>query len=200
MNICAIIPVKKLSKSKSRLAESLNQDERQDLTLKMLKHVLKVVTKSIKEVLVIGTDKEIKKVSTELGAHFVKDKTSSLNSAINQAISKCIKNKHDAILLVAGDLPLLSNEDLKRLINSIDDKSIVICPSKDCGTNALFLRPPRTIAVHFGINSLEKHLKEAIKKNRKFQLFWSLGFAFDVDMPEDLRLLKILKNKKLLRL
>ena len=111
MNICAIIPVKKLSKSKLRLAESLNQDERQDLTLKMLKHVLKVVTKSIKEVLVIGTDKEIKKVSTELGAHFVKDKTSSLNSAINQAISKCIKNKHDAILYLLEKMKKIKDEN-----------------------------------------------------------------------------------------
>ena len=196
MNICAIVPVKKLSRSKLRLTESLNQKERQDLTLKMLKHVLSVVTKSIKEILVIGSDEEIKKISTKYGAKFEKDKASSLNGAINQAIRKCVKNKHDAILLVAGDLPLLSNKDLKRLIDSIDDESVVICPSKDCGTNTLFLRPPRTIAIHFGINSLEKHLKEAIKKNRKFRLFWSLGFAFDVDVVEDLKLLKILTKKK----
>ncbi|WP_455369649.1 2-phospho-L-lactate guanylyltransferase [[Eubacterium] cellulosolvens] len=195
MNVCAIVPVKKLSLSKLRLTESLTPHERQDLTLKMLKHVLKVVTKSIKEVLVIGSDEEIKKISKEYGAKFEKDKTSSLNRAIDQAIRKCIKKEHDAILLVAADLPLLSNKDLKQLINSINDESVIICPSKDCGTNTLFLRPPRTIPVHFGINSLEKHLKEAIKKNRKFRLFWSLGFAFDIDVPEDLRLLKILTKK-----
>jgi 2-phospho-L-lactate guanylyltransferase len=198
MNICAIVPVKKLSRSKLRLTESLNQKERQDLTLKMLNHVLSVVTKSIKQVLVIGSDQEIKKISTKYGAKFEKDKTSSLNGAINQAIRKCVKNNHDAILMVAGDLPLLSNKDLKRLIDSIDDESVVICPSKDCGTNILFLRPPRTISIHFGINSLEKHLKEAIKKNRKFRLFWSLGFAFDVDVVEDLKLLKTLTKKKII--
>ena len=195
MNICAIVPVKKLSRSKLRLKKSLDPTERQDLTLKMLKHVLNVVTKSINEVLVIGSDEEIKKISTEYDVIFEKDKTSSLNGAIDQAIRKSIKHKHDAILLVAGDLPLLSNQDLKRLINSIDDESVVICPSKDCGTNALFLHPPRAIKVHFGINSLEKHLREAVNRNRNFRLFWSLGFAFDVDMPEDLQLLKILKKK-----
>ena len=195
MNICAIVPVKKLSRSKLRLTESLNPNERQTLTLKMLRHVLKVVTKSIREVLVIGSDKEIKKISTEYGVKFEKDKTSSLNGAINQAIRRCIKNEYDAILLVAGDLPLLSNQDLKRLINSIDNESVVICPSKDCGTNALFLHPPRAIPVHFGVNSLDKHLKEVVNRNRKFRLFWSLGFAFDVDVPEDLQLLKILKKK-----
>lgn len=195
MNICAIVPVKKLSSSKLRLAESLNSNERQDLTIKMLRHVLKIVTKSIKEVLVIGSDEEIKKISSEYKVTFEKDKTSSLNGAIDQAIRQCIKNKHDAILLVAGDLPLLSNKDLKQLISSIDDESVVICPSKDCGTNTLFLRPPRAIPVHFGVNSLEKHLKEAVNRNRKFRLFWSLGFAFDVDVPEDLKLLKNLKKK-----
>ena len=195
MNVCAIVPVKKLSISKLRLTESLNSNERQDLTIKMLRHVLKIVTKSIKEVLVIGSDEEIKKISSEYKVTFEKDKTSSLNGAIDQAIRQCIKNKHDAILLVAGDLPLLSNKDLKQLINSIDDESVVICPSKDCGTNALFLCPPRAIPVHFGVNSLEKHLKEAVNRNRKFRLFWSLGFAFDVDVPEDLKLLKNLKKK-----
>lgn len=195
MNICAIVPVKKLSRSKLRLAKSLNPNERQDLTIKMLRHVLKIVTKSINEVLVIGSDEEIKRISTEYEVTFEKDKTSSLNGAIDQGIRKCIKNKHDAILLVAGDLPLLSNQDLKRLINSIYDESVVICPSKDCGTNTLFLRPPKAIPVHFGVNSLEKHLKEAVNRNRKFRLFWSLGFSFDVDVPEDLQLLKIFKKK-----
>lgn len=195
MNVCAIVPVKKLSRSKLRLAKSLNPNERQDLTIKMLRHVLKIVTKSINEVLVIGSDEEIKRISTEYEVTFEKDKTSSLNGAIDQAIRKCIKNKHDAILLVAGDLPLLSNQDLKRLINSIYDESVVICPSKDCGTNTLFLRPPKAIQVHFGVNSLEKHLKEAVNRNRKFRLFWSLGFSFDVDVPEDLQLLKIFKKK-----
>jgi 2-phospho-L-lactate guanylyltransferase len=195
MNICAIVAVKKLSRSKLRLTKSLKPNERQDLTQKILRHVLKIVTKSIKEVLVIGSDEEIKKISSEYEVTFEKDKTSSLNGAIDQAIRKCIKNKHDAILLVAGDLPLLSNQDLKQLINSIDDESVVICPSKDCGTNTLFLRPPKAIPVHFGVNSLEKHLKEAVNRNRKFRIFWSLGFAFDVDVPEDLQLLKILKKK-----
>lgn len=195
MNIGAIVPVKKLSRSKLRLTKSLNPNERQDLTIKMLRHVLKIVTKSINEVLVIGSDEEIKRISTEYEVTFEKDKTSTLNGAIDQAIRKCIKNKHDAILLVAGDLPLLSNQDLKQLINSIDDESVVICPSKDCGTNTLFLRPPRAIPVHFGVNSLKKHLKEAVNRNRKFRLFWSPGFTFDVDVPEDLQLLKILKKK-----
>jgi 2-phospho-L-lactate guanylyltransferase len=195
MNICAIVPVKKLSRSKLRLTKSLKPNERQDLSQKMLRHVLKIVTKSIKKVLVVGSDEEIKKLCSEYKVTFVKDETSSLNGAIDQAIRRCMKNKHDAILVIAGDLPLLSNQDLKRLIDSIDDESVVICPSKDCGTNSLFLRPPRAIKVHFGVNSLEKHLKEAVKKNRKFRLFWSLGFAFDVDVPEDLQLLKILKKK-----
>jgi 2-phospho-L-lactate guanylyltransferase len=195
MNICAIVPVKKLSRSKLRLAESLNSNERQDLTIKMLRHVLKIVTKSIKEVLVIGSDEEIKKISSEYKVTFEKDKKASLNGAIDQAIRQCIKNKHESILLIAGDLPLLSNKDLKQLINSIDDESVVICPSKDCGTNALFLRPPRAIPLHFGVNSFEKHLKEAVNRNRKFCLFWSLGFAFDVDVPEDLKLLKNLRKK-----
>jgi 2-phospho-L-lactate guanylyltransferase len=195
MNICAIVPVKKLSRSKLRLEKSLNPKKRQDLTLKMLRHVLSVITKSIKKVIVIGSDEEIKKISTEYDVTFEKDKTSSLNGAIDQAIRKCMKNKYDAILLVAADLPLLSNQDLKRLIHSINDESVVICPSKDCGTNALFLHPPRAMPVNFGVNSLEKHLKEAVKRKRKFHLFWSLGFAFDVDVPEDLKLLKILKKK-----
>ena len=189
MRTCAIVPVKRLLHSKARLAPSLNPDERKDLTLKMLGHVLSELTRWVGQAIVVGSDEEVRKVGENSGALFEVDQTSSLNSAVTQAISRCMAKGFDSVLVIAADLPLLSSRELKNMMNNTADESIVICPSKDCGTNALFLRPPRSIPVRFGPGSLTGHLKEAIGSGRKFKLYWSPGLAFDLDTDADLHTL-----------
>lgn len=175
--------------SKARLATLLDPAERRDLTLKMLSHVLDALTELNGRVIVIGSDNEVRKVSQNRGSLFELDQTNSLNGAISQAISRCIAERFDSVLVVAADLPFLSTHELKKMIDSIGAESIVICPSKDCGTNALFLRPPRSMPMRFGPRSLVRHLKEAMRSGRKFKLYWSPGLAFDLDRVADFRIL-----------
>lgn len=187
MRLCVIIPVKRLSSSKARLASHLSSRERKDLTLKMLRSVLKAVLTMTRDVIIIGSDKEVKKTSEDHDVVFEQDRTSSLNEAVGQAIKRAIHRKFDAVLVVAADLPFLSSVDLRRLMEELRDESVVICPSKDCGTNALFLSPPQSIGVQFGSHSLVSHLKAAMGSRRKFKIFWSSGLSFDVDTPRDLK-------------
>lgn len=189
MRTCALVPVKRLAHSKARLAPLLNSSERKDLTLKMLRHVLDALTDWTGQVLVVGSDQEVRKLSRNSGALFELDQTSSLNSAVAQAIGRCVAKGFDAVLVVAADLPFLSSHELKKMTDNIDEESIVICPSKDCGTNALFLRPSGSIPVRFGRGSLTGHLKEAMRSGRRFKLYWSPGLAFDLDTVTDFRML-----------
>jgi len=194
MRICAIVPVKRLSESKTRLASSLSLVERQDLTLRMLRHILGIVVKLFDEVVIVGLDEEVKKVSRDYSASFMLDKSTSLNQALNQAINRCTQKNFEAVFIVAADLPILSGKEVKRFLASTSDESVVIFPSKDCGTNALFLRPPKAIPARFGPNSLARHLREAMARNRKFKLYWSPGFSFDIDSPRDLQTFESFKE------
>ena len=190
MRTCAIVPVKRLLHSKARLAPSMNPGERRDLTLKMLRHVLSELTGWIGQAIVVGSDEEVRKVAESSGALFELDQASSLNSAVTQAISRCMAEGFDSVLVIAADLPLLSCHELKNMLNNTADESIVICPSKDCGTNALLLRPPRSIPVRFGSRSLTGHLNETMRSGRRFKLYWSLGLTFDLDTAADLQMLR----------
>jgi 2-phospho-L-lactate guanylyltransferase len=194
VRLCVIIPVKNLSSSKARLAASLSLRERKDLTVKMLRHVLSILNKSIGEVLIIGSDDEVRAVSRECNVLFELDKATSLNSAVVQAVGRCVRSGSDAVLLMAADLPLLSYSELENLLENTEGEAVVICPSKDCGTNALFLRPPRTMPVSFGANSFARHLRMALERGRRFKVFWSPGFSFDIDTPEDLKMLDGLRT------
>jgi len=193
VRLSVIIPVKNLSSSKARLAPSLGLKERRGLTVKMIRHVLSTLNKSIGEVLVIGSDDEVRAISEEYNVLFELDKDTSLNGAIVQAIDRCVRSGSDAVLLIAADLPLLSYYEVERLIDNTEGEAVVICPSKDCGTNALFLHPPKTMPVSFGANSFTRHLRMAMERGRRFKVFWSPGFSFDIDTPEDLKMLNALR-------
>jgi 2-phospho-L-lactate guanylyltransferase len=153
----------------------------------MLRLVLRAVLTVTRDVIIIGSDKEVKKTSEDYDLIFEQDRTSSLNEAVGQAVRRSIHRKFDAVLVVAADLPFLSSFDLRRLMEESRDESIVICPSKDCGTNALFLSPPQSIGARFGSHSFVSHLKAAMGSRRRFKIFWSSGLSFDVDTPRDLR-------------
>jgi len=62
MKVCALIPLKELEKSKSRLSNILNEKERIEFTLCMLKDVIKALVNSSKidDIYIIFTGKRIK--------------------------------------------------------------------------------------------------------------------------------------------
>ena len=54
------------------------------------------------------------------------------------------------------------------------------------GTNALYLRPPDAIGMHFGDDSLPKFRDEAEAKGVEFVIHHSDSIALDLDEPSDL--------------
>jgi 2-phospho-L-lactate guanylyltransferase (CobY/MobA/RfbA family) len=58
------------------------------------------------------------------------------------------------------------------------------------GTNALYLRPPGAIPLHFGSESLAKFRNEAERSGVKFVVHDSDAMALDLDEPGDLARLR----------
>ena len=54
------------------------------------------------------------------------------------------------------------------------------------GTNALYLRPPDAIGLHFGDDSLVKFREDAEAKGVEFVIHHSDAIALDLDEPSDL--------------
>jgi len=122
-------------------------------------------------------------------------KTSGLNSAIEEATEWCMRQGADAVLVLPADIPMLSSEEVDRLVNlgNYRKQTIVLSSSYDGGTNALLQSPPNLIHVCFGARSFVKHIKEAQRKGVGVRVYYSTKVAADIDSAEDLR--KLLKKE-----
>jgi 2-phospho-L-lactate guanylyltransferase len=184
-----VIPVKTLLRSKTRLAEVLNLQERQSLTLAMLEDVLRAVQESfmVQQILVVSSDSKVRRFTINFGATFLPEKTNGLNQAIEQAIGWCVENDAKSVLILPADIPLITLSDVNQIINlGSEQTSIVIAPSRNGGTNALLQKPPEVISQRFGPESFSKHLAEASTKGVILHIYRSQNVTMDIDSPEDL--------------
>jgi len=185
----AIIPVKNLDVTKSRLSPLLSNSERGRFVLKMLGDVL-IVTKStprIHQTVVVGMDSETSRVAKSFGAVSLAEVPLGLNEAIFEATKWCAQKGAESVLILPADIPLVTPADLSRILSLGEENAVVISPSRDgTGTNALLLKPPNCIKLFYGPRSFERHMDEALRRKLRFCVFESSRIGLDVDTVEDL--------------
>jgi 2-phospho-L-lactate guanylyltransferase len=193
MTTWAIVPVKPLYRSKSRLADVLTPEERETLSRKMLEHTLEVLTMcdSVHGVLVVSRDPAALAVAREFGVHTVQESGSpELNSALTRASRLVTTWGAKRVLVLPSDLPLLTLGDVQGLLeNGHYPRQAVVSPDRrEDGTNALVMKPPDLFGFSFGSGSFGVHLQQAAKTDAHVREYRSPTLALDVDLPEDLAL------------
>ncbi len=185
----AVVPVKSLGDSKRRLSEVFTPQERKMLTLAMLEDVLVALKNSlIEKVLVVGEDRKVREISENHGTEYLATSKTDLNAAIEEANDLCVKQGAASVLVLPADVPLISVEDINRLVELAGkDQAVVLSPSANWGTNALYQSPPKLIPACFGPNSFLAHVREAYIRGISVRLHFSTGLATDIDAAEDLR-------------
>ena len=188
--IAAIIPVKSLNSSKSRLSPFLTLQQRRNLTLFLLKATIKKVKSSqfISDIIVVSRDNTIENFSAENSLKFIKDSDNGVNNAVILADRYCIENEIDANIVIPNDIPFLSFQSIDQIcvISENYSKCIIICPSKRFdGTNILLRKPPGVIKTFYDNNSYVNHLKEAQKLNVPIESLDHDNLRFDIDTKED---------------
>jgi 2-phospho-L-lactate guanylyltransferase len=189
MSIFTVIPVKTLLKSKTRLSTILTPHERQTLLLKMLEDVCNAIQRSsiVHKIVIISSDLKVQSFSNKFRAVYLQEIKEGLNQALQQATNWCIQNNAKSILIIPTDIPLISPDDIKKIVNlSIEECSIVIAPSKNGGTNILFQKPPDLIPPCYGPESFYKHIIKASDKGVAAKIYTSQNVELDIDTPKDL--------------
>lgn len=184
-----IVPVKKLNEAKSRLSLFLSENERKQFCLEMLEDVLTAIrtTKGIFKIIVVSKDPQVLQIAKKFHVFPFKESRSGLNQAISEAINWCIITNAKITLILPADIPLVSSEDLNRILAFGRTSSMVISPSRrGHGTNALLLNPPRAVPAFYGQDSFQRYIEEASKRGIRFHVYRSPRIAFDVDTIEDL--------------
>lgn len=189
MSTWAIIPVKRLSEAKSSLSAALTLAQRRGLVLCMLADVLNAVrnSRSIASTIIVSPDEEVLDFARANGVIGIVEPEAELNKALKLAIEHAVTRGASSILILPSDIPLLKAVDVENIIAMASlHQDIVIAPSKDNGTNALFLRPPNVMSLRFGGESFPAHLAEARRVDVRPRVYHSVNVATDIDDTADM--------------
>ena len=198
MAVYAVIPVKNLNESKQRLSSVFSPQERKQLTLAMLTDVLTAVKGSnIRKIVISATDPELAQIAQKLGVSFFSPSQNGLNPAVDEAITWSINDGADSVLVLPADLPLLTSQEINQIIALGKNESslIVICPSWNWGTNALFQKSTKLISSRFGPNSFTEHIRQAYCSGICVWIHFSPGISTDIDSEKDLSKLFKVESK-----
>ncbi len=187
----AVIPVKEFARGKRRLQPILTAMERSLLSKTMLEDVLSVVTASslFGRVLTITSDPEAAALARKAGAGIIKEAQQVRQSrSVDAAAAICRQMGADAMLSLPLDVPLVTVDDLVRIVEKgTHSPGVVLSPSRDrLGTNALLTRPPGAIPARFGYDSFQAHRREADARGLPCEICELPNVALDIDEIEDL--------------
>jgi 2-phospho-L-lactate guanylyltransferase len=199
MTLWAIVPVKPLRHGKSRLAGTLNEDQRTELNKALLQHTLETLSelKEVDGVLVISRDPNALKVAHSLGARTVQENgQSQLNTALKRATVVAQVYATRGVLVLPADLPLISKDDILELIRRAGEAPVVvIAPDRHGkGTNALLISPPGLIEYDFGEDSFQRHCERARQAGARLEVVELPSLGLDLDVPEDFEIVKSLES------
>jgi len=195
-----LLPVKPPAEAKSRLRGMLSDAERAELARRIFDHVLKTTLQVVdsNKILVICRDPSVLDGAAKRGARTVREPgENGLNAALAAGRAEAVRRGADAVLVLPGDLPSLSADDIDALIAVGSASGVVIAPdSRDRGTNALMLSPPDLLPFAFGEESFAAHLMAARTRGIEAAVVRRPGLAFDVDTADDYARLRRLESHR----
>ncbi|PID85433.1 MAG: 2-phospho-L-lactate guanylyltransferase [Chloroflexi bacterium] len=190
MNTWAILPVKSLSQSKTRLAHLLSPAERARLMQNLLEHTIDTLhqVSEVSKTLVVSHDDTVLEIAERYQTDtLIETAPFQLKTAVTQATKYAKLHHVDSILIIPADLPFLQAHEIQQLLeNRSPQTACIICPDEtETGTNALFMPPHTDFIFQYGPNSFQKHLNEAKRLHMTTQIVSYPGICFDLDTETD---------------
>lgn len=196
--IIALVPVKPLDTSKSRLAPALSDDERKTLSIQLLKRVLTALQEAgpVDDCWVIGGDDVIQRLAEGYDACWLPELGSGLNDTLARALEQLPEDVTHALILPM-DLPFLTGRAVSDLTRQATEgqADVVIAPDRWAqGSNALLLSrspglaqgAPFGLRPAFGEGSLHRHRQMAESQGLRVVTYQAHELSFDIDTPTDL--------------
>ena len=187
--VYAVVPVKDLRGTKSRLAPVLDPGARAGLTLYMMGRVVGAIREAgIEDVCVVSPDRMVLEEAKRRGATPLIQESRGLNPALEEGRRRAIGLGASKLLVLPADLPLLDAEDVLAVLREAGgEPTVVIAPDgARSGTNALLIQPPDVLPFAFGTGSFEAHVGAARRRGLDVRVCERSHLAFDLDTAGDL--------------
>jgi 2-phospho-L-lactate/phosphoenolpyruvate guanylyltransferase len=190
----ALVPLKSGERAKSRLAAVLSPEQRLRLFYAMAGRVIRTLheCRSIASVAVVTAGAQVAGFARDLGATpVVQSADLGVSAALSSALETMRSDGSERVLMLPGDLPLITHAAVEEILSAWSGPGIVIVPDRHhAGTNALLCTPPNVIAPCFGDRSFERHIAAACAAGVHVRTLELPDLALDLDCPEDLELLR----------
>ncbi len=178
-----LVPAKRFSLAKSRLAPVLSAPQRAALAQRMFEHVLGVAAQAELSATVLTDGDDVETLARARGLAVLRDRGVGLGPALRQALEGFGRRP---VLVLMADLPTLCAADLRAARASLADFEVLLAPDREeAGTNALGLQRADLLLSHFGhADSFSRHLSAA--RGHRLHIMRSPGLAADLDHPAHL--------------
>ena len=194
MNDWVIVLVKDFASAKQRLGPALGPRERRALARRNARRAIRAAGAGSRRLVVAGSE-EVGAFAAKLGAEFlVEPRQEGQNTAAMRGITHAVDNGAEAVIVLSSDLPFVTRRAVQRLLAVGAAEAAPVAVAVPAvgrgGTNALYMRPPSAIKLHFGGDSLALFRHDAESKNVRFLIHHSTEMALDLDEPDDLARLR----------
>ncbi len=189
MSVIAVVPVKDLWGTKSRLKPILDGGARAGLTIYMMGRVISALREAhVERVCVVSPDRVVLDEAEKRGAFPLMQESQGLNPALEEGRRWAMNLGASSVLVLPADLSLLEARDVRAVLESAPEApSAVISPDGAlAGTNALLIEPPDALPFAFGPGSFEAHLRAARERGVGVRVCERSHLSFDLDTAEDL--------------
>jgi 2-phospho-L-lactate/phosphoenolpyruvate guanylyltransferase len=187
--VYAVVPVKDLAGTKSRLAPVLNPGARAGLTLYMMGRVVRALREAgVGDVCVVSPDPVVLNEALGRDAVPLLQRSQGLNPALEEGRARALAADASTLLVLPADLPLLEAGDVWAVLEAAGERpGVVLSPDgARSGTNGLLSRPPDALPFLFGPDSFEAHLRAARGRGLDPRICERPHLAFDLDTADDL--------------
>jgi 2-phospho-L-lactate/phosphoenolpyruvate guanylyltransferase len=185
----AVVPVKGLTESKTRLSAHLQGDKRRILVEALLDDVLSSIirSKAYGTIMVISPDENVGRRMHPPEISFLKQSSIGLNRAVEQANRLATLGHAKSLTTILADIPLVEPGDFRELISlGSPGRRVVMAPSMKGGTNVMLTSPPGVVSPGYGRWSYSKHLRRAQVNGISAYSLSNPRLSFDIDTMTDL--------------
>lgn len=177
----AIIPVRGIVESMSRLRQELDGELVNEVVHKLLLNTVKLVQELNIEPIILTSDPTLKE-RVGFNLKTIIDDGSSLNKAVKLGLDEI---EDDLVLFIMPDLPGLTIEILKKFLAVQSIHKYVIAPTHDQGT-ALACLPSHILKNHLlGKESARLFIDACNEEKIKISVFETENIYHDLDTIED---------------
>ncbi|HKB18957.1 MAG TPA: 2-phospho-L-lactate guanylyltransferase [Candidatus Dormibacteraeota bacterium] len=190
MSTWVVVLIKDFDSAKQRLRPALGTKSRRALARRNARLAVSAAFAGDR-VLVVAGSEEVAEIARSWGADvLLEPREEGQNTAAERGIKRAQDAGAAAVLVLSSDLPLVTEHSVRELVDVAARHRAPVAVAVPAigrgGTNALYVRPPDAIGLHFGDDSLVKFREDAESRGVEFVVHHSDAMALDLDEPSDL--------------